>query len=206
MKLTRGVYGIYDRASLADDALARVDAVLKAGLVWLQYRDKRAQAPDRGLIAALGERCRAHGTAFIINDDWRLALAVGADGVHLGQSDGDVTQARTALGDDALIGVSCQDRIERAQAALAAGADHVSFGRFFVSSTKPDAPAADPAVLGTARALGAPVVAIGGITADNAPRLVEAGADLLAVSSALFRAPDGVDCARRLRALYSPPV
>ena len=206
MRLSRGVYGVYDRASLADDALARVDAVLEAGLACLQYRDKRDSAPDRGLIAALGERCRARKTAFIINDDWRLARAVGADGVHLGQSDGDVAQARAALGDEALIGVSCQDRIERARAALAAGADHVSFGRFFVSSTKPDAPAADPAVLGTARGLGAPVVAIGGITADNAPQLIAAGADLVAVSSALFRAPDGVACAYRLRALFSSPV
>ncbi|RJS94349.1 thiamine phosphate synthase [Salinisphaera sp. Q1T1-3] len=185
---TRGVYAIYDRASLPDDRLDHVNDILAAGVVWLQYRDKREQAPDRALIASLQSLCRAHGALFIVNDDWRLAADIGADGVHLGQSDGDPTAARRALGPDARIGVSCQDRIPRAEAALAAGADHVSFGRFFTSQTKPDAPGADPAVLGAARRLGAPVVAIGGITAANAGTLIAAGADLIAVSGALFHA------------------
>lgn len=203
MNTARGVYAIYDRAGLADDALDTVEAILAAGVVRLQYRDKRAQAPDRPLITALAELCRRHGADFIINDDWRLARAVGADGVHLGQSDGDPAAARAALGPNALIGISCQDRIARARTALAAGADHVSFGRFFVSTTKPDAPAADPAVLGQARALGVPIVAIGGITRDNAAALVTAGADLLAVSGALFKAPDPAREVAALNALFT---
>ncbi|MBH04368.1 MAG: thiamine phosphate synthase [Xanthomonadales bacterium] len=206
MSLSRGIYGVYDRGGLADDALARVSLVLAEGLVCLQYRDKRTEAPDHRLIADLQALCRAHETPFIINDDWRLAAEVGADGVHLGQSDGDVAEARAALGPAAILGVSCQDRIDRARQALAAGADHVSFGRFFVSTTKPDAPPADPAVLARARSLGVPIVAIGGIDADNAARLVAAGADLVAVSRALFARADGPATAGRLRALFDQPA
>lgn len=195
-----GLYAIYDRAGLADDRLSAVEAVLAAGVGRLQYRDKRAGAPDRRLIAALAERCRAHGAALIINDDWRLAADIGADGVHLGQSDGDPAAARAALGPDALIGISCQNRIDRARAGIAAGADHASFGRFFVSTTKPDAPPADPKVLGKARALGVPVVAIGGIHVDNARIVLEAGADWIAVSGALFGAAEPQAIAGRLLA------
>ena len=202
MTLARGIYGVYDRGGLADDALAHVARVLAEGLVCLQYRDKRTGRPDHELIADLQALCQAHDTRFIINDDWRLAAEVGADGVHLGQSDGDIAQARAALGPAASLGVSCQDRLDRAQRALAAGADHVSFGRFFVSTTKPDAPPADPAVLTRARSLSVPIVAIGGINAENAASLIAAGADLVAVSSALFAHADGPATARRLRALF----
>ena len=199
---TRGLYAIYDRTTLDDDHLARVDAVLAAGAVWLQYRDKRPHAPDRTLLQVLRERTRAAGTALIVNDDWRLARAIGADGVHLGQSDGSVAEARAALGPDAIIGVSCSARIQRARDGIAAGASYVSFGRFFDSRTKPDALPADLSVLGEARALGVPVVAIGGIDTHNAADVIAAGADLIAVSGALFQAPDSGAAARRLGALF----
>ena len=200
MSVSQGVYAIYDRTTLADDALDRVDAVLAHGARWLQYRDKRPQAPDKALVAALASRARAHGARLIINDDWRLAAACGADGVHLGQSDGSIAAARAGLGPDAIIGVSCSDELERARRGVAEGASYVSFGRFFASRTKPDAPPADPAVLGAARALGVPVVAIGGIDAHNAPRLIAAGADLVAVAGALFAAADSAAATRELAA------
>ncbi|KEZ79198.1 thiamine phosphate synthase [Salinisphaera hydrothermalis] len=190
MNAPRGVYAIYDRASLASDRLDAVEAVLSAGAVWLQYRDKRESAPDRGLLAELAALTQSHGAKLIVNDDWRLAVEIGADGVHLGQSDGSVTQARSAFGPNAIIGISCQDRIERARAGIAAGASYVSFGRFFTSTTKPDAPPAAPGVLTAARELGVPVVAIGGINAGNAATLIDAGADLVAVSAGLFAAAD----------------
>jgi thiamine-phosphate pyrophosphorylase len=198
----RGLYAIYDRESLDHDALDRVDAVLAGGAGWLQYRDKRAEAPDSALIAALRERTAAAGAALIINDDWRLARAVAAEGVHLGQSDGSVATARAALGPKAIIGISCSGDIERARAGVAEGASYVSFGRFFDSATKPDAPGADPAVLGQARELGVPVIAIGGIDADNAGELIAAGADMVAVSGALFKAADSGAAARAITALF----
>lgn len=196
-----GLYAIYDRTTLDDDALERVDAVLDAGARWLQYRDKRRDAPDSALLEALRERTAAHGAALIVNDDWRLARAVAADGVHLGQSDASLTAARDALGAEAIIGVSCSGEIERARAGVADGASYVSFGRFFDSGTKPDAPRADPAVLGQARALGVPVVAIGGIDSHNAGEIITAGADMLAVSGGLFRVRDSGAAARALCAL-----
>lgn len=202
MTEARGVYAIYDRAGLAADRLDAVDAVLGAGAVWLQYRDKRASAPDHGLLAELTALTRAHNAKLIVNDDWRLAVAIGADGVHLGQSDGSVTQARSAFGPHAIIGVSCQDRIERARVGIAAGANYVSFGRFFTSTTKPDAPPAAPDVLTAARDLGVPVVAIGGINTRNAATLIAAGADLVAVSAGLFAAADPGAATAELKRLF----
>ena len=120
-----------------------------------------------------------------------LALECGADGVHLGRDDGDLAAARAALGPQRLLGVSCYAEWPRAEAAAAAGADYLAFGAMFPSSTKPSAPPASPALLGRARAaFGRPVAAIGGINVDNAPLLRAAGADLLAVISDVFSAPD----------------
>lgn len=204
MSGARGVYAIYDRAGLAGDRLEAVDRVLAAGAVWLQYRDKRTSAPDPGLLAELTALTRTHGAKLIINDDWRLAVDIGADGVHLGQTDGSVTQARAALGPDAIVGISCQDRIERARAGIAAGASYISFGRFFSSTTKPDAPPADPGVLTRARGLGVPVTAIGGINAGNAATLIAAGADLVAVSAGLFAADDPAAATAELNRLFEP--
>lgn len=203
--MPRGLYAIYDRAGLAGDRLNDVESILAHGALWLQYRDKRDRAPDRGLVSELAALTRAYEARLIVNDDWRLAAEIGADGVHLGQTDGDVAQARAALGDQAIIGISCQDRIERARAGLAAGASYISFGRFFTSATKPDAPPAAPEVLTAARQLGAPIVAIGGINRNNAAHLIEAGADLIAVSGGLFASPDPGRAAAELATLFDSP-
>lgn len=198
----RGVYALAD-TSLLEDAvfLERVEAALRGGVAVVQYRDKSTDASRRQHQAsALVSMCRRHGAALIVNDDVDLALAVGADGVHLGRDDASPALARVRLGPAALIGATCYNRLELAAPALAAGADHVAFGRFYPSSTKPGEIYASLELLRVARAtLDSPVVCIGGIGVDNAAPLVAAGADALAVGNALF-AP-GVDSERAARAL-----
>jgi thiamine-phosphate pyrophosphorylase len=159
--------------------------------VALQYRDKTADhARRREEAAALVALCRRHDVPLIVNDDAALAASVGADGVHLGEYDGGIAAARDALGPRAIIGVSCYDALERARAAALEGVDYIAFGAFFPSPTKPQARHADATLLRQARPLGLPLVAIGGITLDNASTLVEAGADCVAAISALFGADD----------------
>lgn len=198
----RGVYALADTSLLAGaELLRRVAAALRGGAAVVQYRDKSADAARRlDEATALRALCRQHGAAFIVNDDIDLAERVGADGVHLGQDDASPALARARLGETALIGATCYNRLELAQRALAAGADHVAFGRFFPSSTKPGEIYASLDLLRAARAtLRCPIVAIGGIRVDNAPPLVAAGADALAVGSALFG--PGVDSEAAARAL-----
>lgn len=177
-------------------------AVLAGGARLLQYRDKASRPAIRERNAAdLLALCRAQGARLIVNDDWRLAAAIGADGAHLGASDGSLADAQAALGPDALIGASCGSDLDRAAAALAAGASYVAFGRFFASRTKPDAPPAEPAVLRAARArFRAPLCAIGGVTPDNGARLLAAGADWLAAVDGLFGDGEAAGIERRARA------
>ncbi len=143
----------------------------------------------------------------IINDDLQLALEIGADGAHLGREDGDLAAARAALGPGKLLGISCYDDIGRAREAKRVGADYVAFGSFFASPTKPAAVRAPLTLLGAAKAgLGLPVCAIGGITLQNAPQLIAAGADLLAVITDLFEAPDIRARAAAYTSLFSERV
>ena len=139
----------------------------------------------------------------IINDDAALAQQVGADGVHLGEDDGEVAAARALLGASAIIGVSCYDEIERARAAAAAGANYVAFGAFFPTATKVTTRRATPALLHEAAALGLPRVAIGGITPSQVPELVTAGADLIAVVSGVYAAADPVAAVQAYRAGFT---
>ncbi|MDQ2702703.1 MAG: thiamine phosphate synthase [Pseudomonadota bacterium] len=198
----RGLYLLTPDEADSARLLARVEPLL-AHATWLQYRNKTASAALRAEQAALLQAAcaRAH-VPLLVNDDPRLAAAVGAAGVHLGAGDGDITQARAILGDAAIIGASCYDDLERARNAATAGADYLAFGAFFPSSTKPGARRASPGLLCAAAGQGLPLVAIGGITPDNGGTLVAAGADLLAVVGAVFDAPDPVAAARALRALF----
>lgn len=182
--------------------LRRVEAVLATATL-LQYRNKSADvALRRTQIAALQPVCRHAGVPLLVNDDWHLARELGADGAHLGDGDGDLRAAREGLGDIALLGASCYDDLRRAEAAAAAGASYVAFGAFFASPTKPDARHATPQLLRDAAAIGLPRVAIGGITPDNAPVLIAAGADMIAVVSGVFDAPDPVAAAQAYRACF----
>ncbi len=188
----------------ADSArlLTRVRAVIGEAAL-LQYRNKAASiALKREQLAQLKPLCSDQGVALIVNDDVALAAEFAADGVHLGEHDGDLRVARMALGADAVIGVSCYDDLARARAAADAGADYIAFGAFFPSSTKPNARRATLDLLRESAELGLPRVAIGGITPDNAGLLVEAGADLLAVISGVFDARDSLAAARAYRAHF----
>lgn len=186
--------------------LADTRAALQTGITWLQYRNKSADAALRHKQAlALRALCDDHGVPLIINDDVRLAHAISAAGVHLGEHDADLAAARSLLGPDAIIGASCYDSIERARDAVAASASYIAFGAFFASPTKPAARRATPELLREAATLGVPQVAIGGITPDNGGSLVAAGADLLAVISGVYAAPDIAQAVRAYHSCFTNP-
>ena len=196
-----GLYAITDGPR--DDLLAACEAALDGGATLLQYRDKTRDAERRLVEArALAALCARHAVPLIVNDDVELANAIGAAGVHLGEDDVDIASARARLGANAIVGVSCYDSLERARALAAAGADYLAFGAFFPSPTKPNARKATLALLRDAKAFGLPLVAIGGITAQNGAAIVEAGADYLAVISGVFGARDIRAAARSLAALF----
>jgi thiamine-phosphate pyrophosphorylase len=202
----RGLYAITDPRLCPDEALAdQVEEVLRGGCRLIQYRDKRADRPLRRRLAGqLLELCRRYQALLIINDDIRLARDIGAQGVHLGRHDPDPAAARELLGDAAVIGVSCYNRLDLAREAAASGVDYVAFGRFFPSRSKPDAVRAEPALLRQARAaLDLPLVAIGGITPENGAPLIMAGADMLAVIHGLFGQSDVCTASRRLCGLFA---
>lgn len=202
----RGLYAITPDEADTDRLLARVEAVLRAGASWLQYRNKGAGASLRKEQAlALRPLCRRFDVPLIINGDWALAVAIGADGAHLGEHDGEMKQARLALGAHAILGVSCYDDPHRARAAVAGGASYVSFGAFFPSRIKPHARRASLDLLRDTATLGVPRVAIGGVTPDNARPLVEAGADLVAAISGVFETPDPAAATRCYLSCYQTP-
>lgn len=178
-------------------------AALEGGAKVLQYRNKVA-APSQRVEHAivLAALCEKFGATFIVNDHLDLALEVDADGVHLGGDDGDLRAARKKLGKHKLLGASCYNRLDLAQAAKEAGADHIAFGSMYASVSKPAAVRAPLELFAQARPLGLPMVAIGGITADNAQPLVEAGADAVAVITDIYDAPDITARARQFGALF----
>lgn len=202
--LQPGLYAITDPRLLPGERLlAGVEAALRGGAVLVQYRDKEASAEQRLHRARdLLGLCRQAAVPLIINDDPELARRIGADGVHLGQDDVDLGAARALLGPEAIIGATCHGSLALAQSARRAGADYLAFGSFFASATKPDAMPADPRILTQARDLGLPITAIGGITTARAPQLLRRGADLLAVVSDLFAAPDITARAREFSDLF----
>jgi thiamine-phosphate pyrophosphorylase len=178
--------GLYAVTPEGEGVERKVRLALEGGIALLQYRSKRGK---RTQAAAVVRLAREFGVPVIINDDVELALELGADGAHLGRDDGDFEAARRRLA-GRILGASCYNDLERARAAVQAGADYVAFGSVFVSPTKPGAVRAPLALFAQARALGVPLAAIGGVTLENAPLLIGAGADLLAVISDLFDAPD----------------
>lgn len=200
----RGLYLLTPDETDTAQLLARVAAVVEHAAL-LQYRNKRADAAmAREQVAALLPLCRSHGVPLLVNDDWRLAQACGANGAHLGESDGDLRAARRALGADAIIGASCYDSLATAEAAADAGASYLAFGACFPSPTKPLARRATPELLRAAAGFGLPLVAIGGITPDNARSVIDAGANLVAVISGVFDAPDPAAAALAYRRAFQP--
>lgn len=200
-----GLYAVTPDSADTADLLAKVEGALAGGARLLQYRNKTA-SPALRLIQgrALLALCGKYQVPLIVNDHLGLALELGAHGLHVGGEDGSAAQARKRLGPGKILGVSCYGSIDNARAAVAAGASYVAFGGFFPSRIKPGNKARTPiGLLGQARRdIALPVVAIGGITAENAPQLVAAGADSVAVISALFDAPDTGNAARRFKNLF----
>ncbi len=188
----RGLYAVTPEMPDTAELAARVRDVLAGGACLVQYRSKNPDAAlRRRQAAALLQLCRERDVPLIINDDAGLAAELGADGVHLGRDDVDLDAARTRLGSARILGASCYNDLERAVAAVARGADYVAFGAAFPSPTKPGAARAPLSLYAAARSrLALPIAAIGGITVNNAPQLIAAGVDLLAVISDLFETPD----------------
>ena len=199
-----GLYALTPETVDTEHLLTQVEAALAGGVAAVQYRDKSGDVARRHEQASeLVALCRRFSVPLIVNDDLRLADLTDADGVHLGRDYGSLREARIILGRDKLIGASCYQSLELAQAAQAAGADYVAFGSFFASPTKPAAPRASLDLLrDAAPVIHVPLVAIGGITLANAPQLLDAGADCIAVLSALFDAPDIRGAARDLNLLF----
>ena len=187
----RGLYSITPEYADGSAMLADIEAALAGGCRIVQFRDKLSDAPERVLRArALRDLTRRFGARLLINDDLALARLIDADGVHLGKDDGNLVVTRAILGPDKILGASCYADFAAAQHAVAAGADYVAFGAVYPSLTKPGAAVAtvDLFFQAKTRLTAAATCAIGGITVANAPPLIAAGADLLAVITDLFSA------------------
>ncbi|WP_052384123.1 thiamine phosphate synthase [Litchfieldella xinjiangensis] len=211
-----GVYAITDANLLPDDAtlLDACEQALRGGLALLQYRDKSADADKRYRQArALATLCQEHHVPLIVNDDSALAFRLRHEGhtgvgLHLGQQDGGLAEARERLGPAAIIGATCHGRLDLAERARQGGASYLAFGRFFRSRTKPDAPPAALSLLGEAARFGLPRVAIGGIDRTTLGEARRAGADLLACVHGVFGGDDiesRVKALNRILAEESPP-
>lgn len=188
-------YGLYaitpDRYPHRERLLNEVEAAISGGLALLQFRDKSGDTAWRQQTAEdLVQLCTRNECPLIINDDIDLALEINAAGVHLGEDDPDLSKARQLLGEEAIIGASCYNRLELGERAANQGASYLAFGSMYASSSKPKARSCSPEVISAAKALSLPLVAIGGITPDNVGSLVQAGADYVAVISSLFDAED----------------
>jgi thiamine-phosphate pyrophosphorylase len=199
----RGLYLLTPDLSDTGALVARVAPLLGLGVAMLQLRNKRADpALRREQALALLPLCRSHAVPLIINDDWRLAGEIGADGAHLGEHDGDLREARAALGSKAMIGASCYNDLARAERAATAGASYLAFGAFYPSGSKPLARRAPLSILQEAARFGLPTVAIGGITPDNVGQVIAAGANFVAVIGAVFDADESATMVRTLQSFF----
>ena len=192
MNKLRGLYAVTPDCADGTRLLADVEAALAGGCRIVQYRDKLSRMSEQVARArALRDLTRRFGAILLINDDLALAALAHADGVHLGKDDGNLAAARAILGPDKILGASCYADFAAAETASQAGADYIAFGAVYPSPTKPQAATATTDLFMQAKTtLMAASCAIGGITLDNAPPLIAAGADLLAVITDLFSAPD----------------
>ncbi|AUT45885.1 thiamine phosphate synthase [Achromobacter sp. AONIH1] len=211
LRFPAGLYGVTPEWDDTERLLQAVRAAAEGGMRALQLRRKNVPDAERAAQArALAPLCRELGVVFLINDDWKLALEVGADGAHVGRDDDSLARIRAEAGPDLILGGSSYDDLNRARELLDAGADYIAFGAMFASTVKPDTVRAPLSVLTEARKLveerdgpRPAVVAIGGITPDNARLVAQAGADSIAVITALFAAPSVRAAAAACAAPYS---
>ena len=201
----RGLYAITDEELIPEPVFtASIEQALKGGTSIIQYRDKSVNEAKRlEQAGALRSLCSQYNARLIINDDIELAKAVAADGVHLGEDDVSMEQARRVLGDEAVIGISCYNQLQSAVEAQAAGADYVAFGAVFTSPTKPNARPASCELISEAKSLlDIPVCAIGGIDQSNVKRVIDSGADMAAMISGLFSEEDICLSAKHISRLF----
>jgi thiamine-phosphate pyrophosphorylase len=190
--MIKGLYAITPDMADTDLLLQKVEAALQGGINVLQYRNKHANHKLQTQQArAILPLCRQYNVPLIINDSVKLCLTLDADGVHLGADDGNLAEVRSRIGKDKILGASCYNRFDLALEAEKQGASYVAFGACFASSTKPSAPVASLELFEKAKKeLSIPTVAIGGITLENAPQVLQAGANSIAVIQAIFNAND----------------
>ncbi|MDO9203981.1 thiamine phosphate synthase [Methylotenera sp.] len=200
-----GLYAITPDETNTDVLLSKIEAALQGGISVLQYRNKLASHKLQTQQArAILPICRQYQVPFIINDSVKLCLTLDADGVHIGADDGNLSEIRARLGSGKILGASCYNRFDLAQAAQQSGADYVAFGACFASNTKPTAPVANLDLFKMAQTqLNIPAVAIGGITLENASLVIEAGASSIAVISAIFNASDVKLAAQQFSQLFN---
>lgn len=213
LRFPSGLYGITPEWDDTQRLLDAVHNAYKGGMRVLQWRRKLASAELAKIqLEALHALCKELTLPLLINDNWELAQAMNTDGAHLGRDDGELSEARVALASPKYIGASCYNQAELAQSALEAGVDYIAFGAMFNSSVKPNAPRATFSLLQQGRALcdeyarnnqRAAVVAIGGITPENALEVIKAGADSIAVISSLFEAPNVYERAQHFSRLFT---
>jgi thiamine-phosphate pyrophosphorylase len=191
LKKSSGLYLITPDCTDTAALCAQLAALLQHPIALLQYRNKSA---TKALQRQQAEQVRAlssqAGIPLIINDDWQLALAIGADGVHLGADDADPRWVRAHVGDKMIVGVSCYNDFQRAERLSREDIDYLAFGAMFASNTKPNTKRATLNLLTQAKSLNKPIVAIGGISPDNSAEVIAAGADYIAVISGIFAAPN----------------
>lgn len=199
-----GLYAITQDGLSSSELFEKTETILANGASILQYRDKSNDRSKRLEEALwLKQCCDEYHCLLMINDDIELADEVSADGVHLGQDDASIADARIALGTNAIIGQSCYNQLALAQTAQEQGASYVAFGAFFPSPTKPNAPTAGIELLQQAKSqLDIPVCCIGGITTSQAQPLIDANADMLAVISDLYSAEHPAQVARQYREMF----
>jgi thiamine-phosphate pyrophosphorylase len=190
--MIKGLYAVTPDMADTDLLLQKVEAALQGGINMLQYRNKAANHKLQTQQArAILPLCRQYNVPLIINDSVKLCLTLDADGVHLGADDGNLAEIRSRIGKDKILGASCYNRFDLALSAQQAGASYVAFGACFASQTKPNAPVAALDLFTRAKTeLNIPTVAIGGITLQNAPQVISAGANAIAVINAIFGADD----------------
>jgi thiamine-phosphate pyrophosphorylase len=201
-----GLYAITPDIDDTDLLLKKVEAALQGGIDILQYRNKRAnfklQTQQARVLLPL---CRQFNVPMIMNDSVKLCIELDADGVHLGADDGDLAEVRTRIGQNKILGASCYNRFDLALTAQDQGADYVAFGACFTSNTKPNAPLAHLDLFKRARAeLNVPSVAIGGINLQNAPQVIRAGADAIAIIQAIFTVDDVKSTSQQFSQLFNP--
>jgi len=188
--IIKGLYAITPDSADLNTLIQKTKSAIEGGAFMVQYRSK---IQDRDVkmqqCAAILRLCREHNVPCIVNDDVEMCRTLKADGVHLGEEDDNIAEVRHILGDDAIIGSSCYDQLDRAKSAQKEGASYVAFGAMFPTSTKPNAPRATLALLKDAkREIEIPIVAIGGITVNNAHDVIKTGIDAIAVINSLYEA------------------